>query len=268
MGTLSRGWQMAKASFKVLRSDKEIMLLPVASAGVCILVLLTILGIPVGFGLLSFQDAWPIIILFYFVSSFVVVFFNTAVVACAKIRFEGGDPTVRQGLSVAWSRVGRIIEWSIVAATVGIVLRSVRRKGGLVGTIISYLGGLAWAVATYFVLPVIIYEDLGPFAAVKRSIQIIRKTWGEGVTAYISTHVIFFLLGLVGLPFLLLGIWSLGFSAALGIFLIALAMAYFVLLAVAGTAVDGILTAALYKFSVDGKVPGEFEGARIEGVIY
>ncbi len=248
--------------------DKEIMLLPVASAVLCILILVTILGLPIGLGILSTEEIWPLGILFYFVSSFVVIFFNTAVVACAKIRFDGGDPTVRQGLAVAWSKVGKILQWSLIAATVGMVLRMLREKGGLIGNIISYIGGFAWAISTYFVIPVIVYEDFGPIGAIKRSVEIIKKTWGEGVTAYISTHIIFFLLGLAGLPLLILGVWLLSSSAALGILLIAFAMAYFVLLAVAATAIDGILTAALYKFSVDGVVPRELESAKIEGVLY
>lgn len=52
----------------------------------------------IGLGLLSVENAWLLAIVFYFVSSFVVIFFNTTVLGCAKIRFDGEDPMVRQGL--------------------------------------------------------------------------------------------------------------------------------------------------------------------------
>ena len=86
------------------------MLLPVASAVLCFLVLLTILGVPAALGLLSAGYALAVFIAFCLVSSFVIIFFNAALVACAKIRFDGGDPTIRQGLSVAWTRAGKILQ--------------------------------------------------------------------------------------------------------------------------------------------------------------
>ncbi len=234
----------------------------------CFLVLLTILGVPAALGLLSPGYALAVFIASYLVSSFVIVLFNAALVACAKIRFDGGDPTIRQGLSVAWTRAWKILQWSIIAATVGVVLRVLRQKGGLLGEIVSAIGGLAWGVSTYFVIPVILYEDLGPIDAIGRSLGIMRRTWGEGVTAYISTNIIFMLLSLAALPFLFVAFSVFSFSPALAVLIVASVIIYFMLLAVVGTAVDGILTAALYKFSVDGEVPRDFEKANIQAVIY
>jgi len=268
MGRILRGWEITKASFKVVRTDKEIMLLPVASAVMCLLVLLTILGVPAALGLLSPGYASALAIVFYLVSSFVIIFFNTALVACAKIRFDGGDPTIRRGLSVASTKAGKILQWSMVAATVGVALRVLRQKGGLLGGIVSAIGGLAWAVSTYFVIPAILYEDLGPIDAISRSLAIIKRTWGEGATAYISTHIIFFLLSLAALPFLLVAFSIFPSSPPLAMLIIASVIVYYILPAVVGTAVDGILTAALYKFSVDGEVPKDFEKANIQTVIY
>ena len=39
--------------------------------------------------------------------------------------------------------------------------------------------GVAWSVATYFVIPVIALEGLGPRDALRRSSALVREKWGE-----------------------------------------------------------------------------------------
>ena len=44
---------------------------------------------------------------------------------------------------------------------------------------ISALVGLTWTVATYFVGPVLMFEESSIYPAVRRSVEITRKTWGD-----------------------------------------------------------------------------------------
>src|SRR5687768_12165562 len=115
--SISRGWALTKTSFRVLKLDKEILLLPVLSALTMLAVI--VVGIVALSGVsLAPDGSWVTLLAlfgFYVVGYFVVLFFNAAVIECAMIRFNGGDPVVRDGLRKAWSRKGRILQWAVVA---------------------------------------------------------------------------------------------------------------------------------------------------------
>lgn len=46
------------------------------------------------------------------------------------------------------------------------------------GRLLGILGGLAWAVATFLVVPVLAFEDVSPIEALKQSSHLIKTTFG------------------------------------------------------------------------------------------
>lgn len=262
---IRRGWELTKASFRVLEKDKEILALPVMA----FLGLLVGLGawIGVGVGTIGLPAAQPTalhyVLLFamYVTSAFVGTFFLAATVEMASLRMEGQDPTLSDGLAKAWERKGILLAWALVAATVGIVLRALRNRArGLLGQVLGALLEIGWAVATFLVVPVLVHRDVGPIDAIKTSGSMMRDTWGEAATGVTATGIVFLLLGLLGLFPLALGL-SAG-SAALAVAGIALALAWWGLLAAANSAVAGILKAVLFRLAETGEVPEGFEAAR------
>ena len=97
MGKLSRGWALTKLSFNVIGKDKEILLFPVISGIALIMMAASFFGVYFfAFGLENI-DAYSFVaffLVFYFLSSFVIVFFNVALVSCAMPRLNGGVPDV------------------------------------------------------------------------------------------------------------------------------------------------------------------------------
>ncbi len=193
MSRIGRSWELVKQSFAILRSDKELMLLPTMSAIACVVVTLMILGAggltvyPHVASSLARDANWepsqPLIFagifVLYVANYFVVVFFNVALVGVAYSRLNGGTWTVRDGLGLAWARKGRVLQWALVAATVGIILRVLEERLGWIARIVVRLIGIAWTLACYFVVPVLTFEDLGPVEAVQRSAKLFRDTWGK-----------------------------------------------------------------------------------------
>jgi hypothetical protein len=172
-GRFSRSVELAKASFAVVRADKELMLLPVMS--VCaLLVLLGSLMVPVamlgGFSAGAAQGDSPAslaaALVFYTAVWFVGLYFNAALVGAAMIRMDGGNPTLRDGLRIAWARKGRILGYALIAATVGLLLRAIEERVGWLGALVVKLVGATWAVATFLVVPVLVTRDVGPVEAV------------------------------------------------------------------------------------------------------
>ena len=275
MGTLSRSWELVGQSFRILKSDKELMWLPVASAISCIVATVIIFGagallvLPLGSmphdaaaQKLLYQQMSPFLLLFYIATYSIAIYFNVALVSIASNRLAGGQATLNDGLQAAWKRKWRILQWALVAATVGILLRMLERRASFIGRIVVGLIGFAWTLASFFVVPLLAAEDVGPMEALYRSAEIFRNTWGEEVVGGFSFGLIFFLLALPGALLPLLGA-QYGTNAMLAG--LALAILYWVLLSVISSASQGIFVAALYRYATTRQISGGFSGDDLTG---
>ncbi|MCX6651302.1 MAG: DUF6159 family protein [Methanomassiliicoccales archaeon] len=268
MGKWSRSVALTKMSFRVIRKDKEILLFPVMSGLVSIIVMASFFGswfFLNGFDIEGMQNNYLLYVflfLFYLVSYFTVIFFNVALVACSMKRLEGGDPTVRYGLGFAAGRLKVILKWALVAATVGLILKSISSRSGAMGKIVIGFIGAAWSIATYFVVPVIAFEDVGPFQAIKRSLGILRGTWGEGLLSNLGLGLIFFALALLGLvPIVLVIIYG---SLMMILIAIVAVVLYWVFLGVLYSTASTVLLTALFRFATTGKVSEDFPEAVVK----
>lgn len=272
MGKFSRSWELVKQSFAILRSDKQLMLFPVLSAISCLIVTAliatggTLLMMP---GIASaaangeqfHPNQSPLFLIgvftLYVANYFVIVFFNVALVGVANSRLMGGTWTFRDGIELAWARKGTILQWALVAATVGMILRTLEERMGLIGRIIMRIIGIAWALACYFVVPVLAFEDLTPIAAVKRSSKLFRDTWGEKVIGGFSFSLVSMVLMLPGIGLFLVAVFLGGLKGLMvGV---ALMILYFLMLSVMMSAVQGIFNAALYRYACFKQVPPAFD---------
>lgn len=271
MGRIGLGWQLTKTSLRVLRKDKELLIFPLLSG----LALLLILGGFLGgmFALVGFEaflngpSSWlliPVLAVYYIFAFFVAIFFNAAVIGAATIRLNGGNPTLGDGLRVARENVGRIFLWALFAGTVAMILRAIQQRSGILGRIVIGLVGVAWSLATYFVVPVLIYEKLGPWASVKRSAHIFKATWGETIVGGFSMGAIFVLAGLAGILPIALGA-VIGGIVGLIVGLV-IAVVYWIILGLISSAASSILIAALYRYATTGKVAEDFQGLPMFGV--
>jgi len=268
MGSFGNSWALMKISFGVIRKDKELLLFPVFSLICCLFVLASFVGIFFFVGLPTL-DTLPLIIpwvvyffVMYYLLYFFLIFFNTAIVGCATIRLTGGDPTIADGFRIASQHVGKILVWAFVSATVGVILQTIREKGGWVGKLIAGIVGFAWTYATFFIIPVLIYEKEGVWGSVKRSVELFKRTWGETFTGSFGFGFIFVLLAFLGiLPVIAGGL--LANSARGVIFGFAIAFVYWIIIGALAAATNGVYVAALYQFAIKGQLPTVFEASNI-----
>ena len=266
---ISRGMELAKQSWHVLQEEKSLVVFPLLSGLACMFVLASF-AVPLWFtgyaqqvlGEEQLQNdpiAWVLLFAFYFVNYFVIVFFNSALISCAIVRFHGGDATVSDGLSAAASRLPQIIAWALVSATVGVILKAIESRSQRVGQIASSLLGAAWSIVTYFVVPVLVVEGLGPIDAVKRSFAILRKTWGESLVSQFSVGLIVTLASLAAIIPGVLGVISGNMIAAvIGITISAVLL---IVISLVSAALHTIIIAALYLYAAKGEVPRQFDEA-------
>jgi len=259
MGRLGRSWQLLKTSLHVLRQDKELILLPILSFVSAVIILASFIGGLFFTGIL-FTFSWVLIIgllLMYLLLYFVIIFFNTAVIACANIRLNGGDPTISDGIKVARQHLKKIVFWSLISATIGVILQAARERTGMFGRIIVGIIGFAWTTITFFVIPVLIYEDKGMWESMKRSGHLFRETWGETIVGELSFGLFFFLLAIIGFIPIALGVLTGNFYfVILGVIAAAL---FWVILGAVASALNGIFVAALYNYATKGKLPEPYD---------
>jgi hypothetical protein len=264
---LENSWRLVKASWNVLRADKELLVFPIVSGAATLIVTLTFffpsLFLLRGSGSFTrgdgFDPLWILFMAAFYVIQYTIVFFcNTALVGAAMIRLKGGDPTLGDGFRIAFERFGQIVVYAFISATVGMILRWISERG-LLGRIVAGLIGLSWNIATYLVVPVLVVENVGPVEAIKRSAGLLRKTWGEQIAGHVGISVVFsvitFGLLIVAVP-LIVAVVSL---KSIGLVIAAVAGLIVVLmgLGVFSSALNGIYTAAVYGYATEGQA-GEF----------
>lgn len=263
--SIGHTFSLIRQSWRVLMQDRRLILFPIMGAIALLLMVGVFAGIAATTGSLDRMDtiagggeteATPADMilsgLLLAASYFIVMFFNAALIATAMERLKGRPATIGYGLSRASSHAPAILGWAIIAATVGLILNALRdRTDGFLGQIALSIAGGVWAYMTFFVVPVLIVEGLGPIAAIKRSGALLKGTWGNQVTANFGFMFLYIGAALVAfLPAALLFAVSPVLGLTVGIMLIALAM---------GTvqALEGIFKAALYDFAT-GSTPMGF----------
>ncbi len=272
MGKIARSWALTKESWAVLRTDKSLMLFPLLSSGATLLILATF-AVPVLIllsrsGGIEHADRMNRVtssvlgFAFYFCTFTVMNFFNVALIGAALERFAGRESNLKIGLAIAMKRLPQILMWSAFAATVGMILRAIEERLGIIGRVVIWLVGTAWAIAIFFVVPVLAAEGVGPIDAVKRSVSVLKKTWGEAALTRIGVSTVF---TLIMLPIILIGaIAAVGVSVATNSYIPAVIIgAIFVLfiigLTLVSTTLDAILQAALYRYATEGAAPAGFQ---------
>lgn len=240
------GWDILNWSFSVVRKDLKLLLFPLVSGGAAA-------AAAVFFVIFRQAGNWsyPWLFLWYVATTFLMIFGNCALAACALAHFAGREASLGYGFQQAAGRAGNILLWSLLSSTVGLVIRGIERHLSGAGKIGVWLFGAAWGVATFFVIPILVVEDRGPFEALRESTRLVRDTWCDQLVARVR-------LGWRGLllfaPVLLLAMAG---TLQNPIFW-APAVAYGVLVAAFVSAANGVFQAALYRSATSGEPPADW----------
>jgi hypothetical protein len=213
------------------------------------------------------------IFLTYLGLSFIATFFNTCVVYTAKVRFEGGDATFMESIRFAFSKISLIFAWSMVAATVGLLLRAIdhlaERLGGIgkiVLTLFRSLLGMIWSIVIIFVVPAMVYDNLSPKAAIKKSAETIRSTWGESLIRHYGLGMISGLLTVAGILLSVLLFVALAGLGPVGIAVaVSISVLYFMALFLVFSCANTVFNTALYVYANHGEGPAGFDRELLEG---
>lgn len=199
---------------------------------------------------------------YYLISYFVVVFFNVGLIHCANKVLNNEPTSVGDGLRAAMKRLGPILGWSLIGATVGMILRTISERVGFVGQIVVALLGGAWNIVTFFVVPTLAIEGIGPIAAIKTSFETIKKTWGESLIGNIGVSTAVGLMALIPIPLMIAVMFTGSVWAILAV--VVISALYWLALAIVGSCLTGIYTTAVFHYARTGSVPNVFSTEQIQ----
>ena len=271
-----RSWRLIKASTAVLNSDGELLALPLLSGLFTLALCGSLVALAMSNGTFeafrhgetgaALDGFYLWLFGFYLVQYFVIIFFNTALVNAALQRLDGGDPTIASALGLAFRRIVPIFGYAILSATVGMLLRVIAERLGVIGRIISFGADLAWTVTTFLVVPIIAAEGLGPISAVERSTELLGKSWGENLIGNAGISLIFAFFG---------GLVAFGLAGAMiliehsdetiGLPLFAAAFVLLTGVVVFAAALSAVYAAAVYYYAVVGQPPDGFDRDLVRG---
>ncbi len=271
---------IVKESFNVLMQDKEVMWFPVMSAITTLLaaIILIATGYFVIFNgniesvdlesnkTLSNVVIYSVLFICYLVGFFITNFFQAGLYLVVQSRFNGVNIGFKDGINEAKKHINKIFVWSLISATVGLVLQIIADKFKLVGRIIASVFGAAWNILTFFSLPALIIGKTTIKESFNESATIIRKTWGEtiivnlGVTLFFSviTFLVFALfIGLIVI------VPTVGMIIPVGI----LFVIYVIAMSVVSSTLGQIFKLVLYNYAKTGNIPAGFSADIVQAAI-
>ena len=268
-GTLGNSFKLLGISWRVLRSDKELTLFPIMSGAALFFVFVYTAAAFWAGG--TFDRIGPdyhfyladliFLALAYFMASFVIIYFNSALVAAAHQRLEGWNPDLHTGLNAANDRLGAIFGWSAIAASVAMVLDQLSNGRSLIGKLFGFVLKMIWGYATFFVVPVLIIEGASPMHALSRSTELFRNQWGKAVVANFSFGIAYLIVAILALAPAAFAYFVLG-SVVLAILAAGVLLTFGIAVV---KALETIFMVALYDFAATGRIAGDYYDQMIHG---
>jgi len=180
---MKTGWTLTKDSARVVHDTPKLLIFPLL-AGIASVSFLAVFFVPmlianlVGSGL-----EYAALFVWYFATTFLSTYAAAALVHATNDVFHGRDPTVRGSLAAVGSRLGPIVAWSLLSATVSVLLKMLEDSDNPIAGVLGMLFSIGWGIMTFFIVPVIVFEDVSITSMFSRSSETFRDTWGETLGA-------------------------------------------------------------------------------------
>ena len=200
---LMQSWQLLVAAWRFLLANKDLIILPVvsivAAIGFFVVTAASAMYAIVDYNYSHNSDINMAVIIaifaaIYFCLSFIAIFFNAAFVACVTARLKNQPLSILGGLAVACNKAGNIFAWSVISSTVGVIVSALINTHSIVEKIVVYIVSVSWSLATYFMIPILVNENIGPIKAIKKSAALFGNNWRRVVSVSFILSLFFMVL--------------------------------------------------------------------------
>lgn len=260
-GRIARGGRLAEEAFSITTSNRRLLVFPAIALLVDLIVVGVLLAVARSVGG-HHRDVAMLVALSaaFYPLTVCSTFFNVALMHVVSQRWRGNAVGLRDGLGLARQRIGAILAWSVLAATVGLVLQVAQRVGHFawIERVLAVILNVGWGVATFFVVPALALEDIGPLTAIKRSSSTVRRRWAEGLTGTVAIGGVVALLIIPGLIVCVIGGVTFGSDPGSGIVVLLVGAALTLPVALYVSATSAVFSLAVWEYAADGAPRGPF----------
>jgi Family of unknown function (DUF6159) len=280
---------IVQQSWAVLKQDKEIMWFPVMSS-ITTLIAIALMGalfffVVMGASLQGFDSnqmaadsygqqsnsvhdalGYVLLLVYYIVVFFIANFFQAGLLTIVQGRFTGQNLGLKDGMAAAKSHAGKIFLWSLLSATVGVILRAIADRSKIIGMIVASILGAAWNIMTYFSLPSLIIGNASIKDSFKQSAAIIRKTWGEAIIMNFGVGLFFTLIAFLSFA-LSIGLVIIFQSTVAAVTIGIIFVIAMILMSIISSTLGTIFKLALYNYANTGQIPTAFSPELVIGAV-
>jgi hypothetical protein len=283
MEKLKNSLLVLKSCYRVLLKDKELIFFPIFSGAIAAFVFFILLSLfyspylyPSGVEVLKtnplFYGLQPYLHWFFiiFAVRFVIIFFGACITASVARRFSGENPTIASDILDALKHLKKIMAWAFLVSIFIFIINLFKNRGWL-QKIIGDVVEITVDIACFFVIPVMIIENANPMEAIKRSVQLLRDSWGEQIAGNVSFYLLVSLIQIPGIILFILA-FKIDMTApdpmkaplSIDFFNLSLAGIYIAFTFAMYYTLKEIFRTALYIYARDKKVPAGFEATLLE----
>jgi hypothetical protein len=195
-------------SLRLLRRERDLWVFPVLGATLMaawLAAVLVVMRRPVTGWLLAHGFSHTaaayanigLVLLASYPLSVVASLLNTALASCLYERMEGRPGTKAAGWARAYRQRGPIMRFNLIALLVsglfqlvGQLLSRLRMVPWL-GPLVANFGLMAWAAASFFVIPILaIEQERSAVAAIRGSTQMARQNWGKALGGMVTIGLV------------------------------------------------------------------------------
>jgi len=186
----------------------------------------------------------------YAVLALISGFFSFGLVACTRITLEERDSKFVDGMIAALRNLHWVFIWAFIAWTIGPILTLLDHQRHTSRWVRKALK-TSWSLLSYFVIPIVVVDRTNIFSALRRSVQVMSKAWGDGAVSRLGMGWFFLLLSSPTIVVFLYGHYLEGaFPSWLAFVVLALVYMTIVIYQTA----NSVLSVALYRYALDGTV--------------
>jgi len=292
MNTLHRMLARYKASLVIIRANKK-LLVPVFVSQVLYLTLIVLIGIfawrATGFSTHLKQDLGmaAVLIVFLLLLNLVNIFSTAVLYVASTMALEGEKISISQSIAKVWSNRAMLLRWWAFSSGIGLVIALLQMGLGklfssllgkgvekIITVITGNILGIGWAFATYFAVQSLMTHPDRPVATLKRSAELIRRSWGENLAMNGGIFLIGLLVIWFGGGFAITGINYLIFrldptvpSLVYGLVFAMIDGFLLVSMMMLSSASSAVFNASLYRYADTGDYVGPFSQDMIQNAL-
>jgi hypothetical protein len=167
--------ELVATTKEIFKKNPVLALFPIVGAVFSIISFVLLIMVSKGSGIVVLA-----LILWYLITNILIAFSNSATASLSKTALNGNKPNFSKGLKDAFGKLNLVINWGVFKTFVGTFMNILSELK--FAKYFSYSGEIAWQFVSYFIIPIMVFENKNVKDSIEESQKLIKKNWGRNVS--------------------------------------------------------------------------------------